>query len=149
MRVVYLFIFAVVVALCLLIRGWIDSGIEKVRDIEIIRDGEEHLGNWAGNWEQGRLFFRLRRDGTFTARKVGILQGDTIQIKGNYDIVGGNNSAWYPRLIAVDERKDTLFNCFIAYLTPYDTKVEKVDKMVLNPTSIYDTVSYTFYRIKP
>ncbi len=149
MRVVYLLITAIVVALYLLLRGWIDSGIEKARDIEIVREGEEHLGTWAGNWRKGQLLFRLRRDGTFTARNAGPLREDTIQVKGSYDIVGGHNTAYYPRLVAIDEKQDTLFNCFIAYITPYDSKVEKVDKMVLSPTGIYDTISYTFYRIEP
>ncbi|AXY76365.1 hypothetical protein D3H65_21245 [Paraflavitalea soli] len=149
MRLVYLFIFTVVVALCLLIRGWIDSGIEKAMDIEVVRDGEEHLGNWAGNWPKGWIFFRLHRDGIFSAKIAGPPHGDTIQVNGSYDIVAGNNTAYYPRLIAVGDKKDTLFNYFIAYITPYDTKVEKVDKLVLSPTGIYDTVSYTFYCVKP
>lgn len=149
MRLVYLLITAIVVALYLLLRGWIDSGKEKILDIEVVREGEEHLGNWAGSWTKGQMLFRLRRDGTFTANSLSALRGDTLQVKGSYDIVGGNGTAYYPRLVAIDENKDTLFNFFIAFITPYDSKVEKVDKMVLSPTGIYDTISYTFYRIKP
>ena len=48
----------------------------------------------------------------------------------------------------VDDRNDTVLNYFVAYITPYDTRVEKVDRMVLSPTGVYDTVGYTFYRIK-
>ncbi|HEX6181938.1 MAG TPA: hypothetical protein VFZ47_11880 [Chitinophagaceae bacterium] len=152
MRLWRLLILGLAVALFLLLRNFFDEKVENALDIEVVREDEEFLGNWASKTGESLIQFRLRRDQRFTWKLVKYPKGDTITIEGKYDIIGPSKdrtAEYYPRLIAVDQNNDTLFNYFIAYVTPYDTKVEKVDRLVLNPNSIYDTVSYTFYRVKP
>jgi hypothetical protein len=151
MRVFYLFILAVIVACYLQFRQWIDVKREKEFEMEVVREGEEHLGSWATKSGNTITFFRLHRNGNFTMKQVQSQHTDTLTTNGRYDIIDagkGLSENYYPRLIAVGEKNDTFFNYFIAYTTPYDTKTEKVDKMVLNQNSVYDTVSQTFYRIK-
>ncbi len=148
MRLYYLFLFGILVALFLLARKWFDEKKEDLFDMEVVRQDEEHLGQWAGRSAKAFILFRLKRDNSFTGKYVLGEQTDTVRISGKYDIIGGSNTAYYPRLVAVGQNGDTLLNFFIAYVTPYDSKVSKVDKMVLNPNSIYDTISYVFYRVK-
>ena len=148
MRLVNLVILGIAVALFLFIRTWIDRKREKVLDKEIVRDGDEYLGQWAGRSNDAFFYFRLKRDGSFSSKRVFHGRTDTMHVKGKYEIVHEGSSAYFPRLITVGEGGDTLFNFYLAYLTPYDSKVSKVDKMILHPHSLYDTVSYTFYRVK-
>jgi hypothetical protein len=142
---------AIAASAYLLIRSWVDAREEKKKDIEIPRDGEEYLGSWANKNKKALIQFRLQRNRQFTHKMVEYPGNDTILIQGNYDIIGLNGQRRpdkYPRLIALNEKKDTILNMFIAYITPYDSKVEKIDRMVLSPNGIYDTINYTFYRIK-
>ena len=128
-----------------------DRKREKLLNVEIARYDEMHLGIWANKSDSSFILFRLHRDGSFDYKFVPCPQYDTVMIKGNFYMKGvseGGSTDYYPRLIAIDEKRDTLFNFFIAYITPYDSKTDKIDKLVLNPNSIYDTVSYVFYRIK-
>lgn len=152
MRLVYLFILGVVALLYLLLREWVDRKKEKALEMEVVREAEGHLGSWASKTKEALITLRLRRTGEFSYKFLQYPGLDTIKTMGSYDIIGageGRSTDYYPRLVAVNEKNDTLFNFFIAYITPYDSKTEKVDRMILNPNSIYDTVSYTFYRIKP
>ena len=152
MRLWRLLLLGLAVAVFLLLRNFFDSKVENVMDIEVVRDGEEHLGNWASKTKESLIHFRLRRDQRFTWKLVEYPKTDTVIIEGKYDIIGPNKertAEYYPRLILVDQNNDTLFNWFISYVTPYDTNVEKVDRLVFKPNSIYDTVSYTFFRVKP
>ena len=151
MRLFYLFLLGVFVAIFLLVRGWIDRKAKLALDKEIVRDGEEYLGSWGSKSEKSLILFRLYRDGRFSFKQVEYPGTDTIETKGSYEIIGigeGRTVYYYPRLITFNEQHDTLFNYYIAYVTPYDTKVEKTDRMVLNPRSMYDTVGFTFFRIK-
>ncbi len=141
------------VAAFLVLRKWFDRKKEKSQDMEIVREGEEHLGSWAHKSPGALIQFRLHRDGKFSYSIVEYPKSDTIKVKGRYRIIGavaGRSANYYPRLVAIDEKNDTLFNYFIAYITPYDAHAldNGYDKMVLNPKGIYDTVGYTFYRIK-
>lgn len=146
----FIVIFIIVVSY-LFIRKQVDRKKEKAMDIEIVREGEEHLGSWAYKSPENLIKFRLHRNGGFTYTQVQYPGNDTTQINGSYEIIGlggGRSTDYYPRLIALNEKNDTIFNYFIAYITPYDTKVNSYDKMVLNQKSIYDTAGFTFYRIK-
>lgn len=152
MRLVYILCLGVIVGIFLWIRSCVDEQVEKALDVEVIREGEEHLGNWAKKSKEALIYFRLHRDAQFTWKMVSYPKGDTVTTKGTYDIIGPDvyrSPDYYPKLIGFNEKHDTLFQFFIAYITPYDTKVEKVDRMVLRPNSIYDTVSYIFFRVKP
>lgn len=151
MRLVNLAILGIGVAIFLYLRKKIDEKKESIFDIEIVREDEEHLGSWANRSDSTFYFFRLRRDGGFSAKSVENGSKDTIHVSGKYEIVASgvnNNTAFYPRLITMNNNNDTVFNFFISYITPYDSKAEKVDRMVLKPDSIYDTTGYVFYRIK-
>src|SRR5688572_29475981 len=128
MRLWRILLLGLVVALFLLLRNFFDEKVENAMDIEVVRDGEEHLGNWASKTNESLIHFRLRRDQRFTWKLVKYPKGDTVTIEGKYDIIGpgaDRTTEYYPRIIAVDEKNDTLINFFIAYVTPYDTKVEK------------------------
>lgn len=151
MRFFNLIILGIIVALFLVIRSWIDRKRERLYDIEIVRQGEEFLGSWASRSAGSFVYFRLRRDGGFESKRVANSDGDTVYTSGRYSIESAEynrSTDHYPRLIVVNQNKDTLFNYFIAYVTPYDTKADKTDRMVLSPSGIYDTISYVFYRIK-
>ena len=152
MRFLIGFIIVFILAISyLFIRKQIDRKKEKAKDIEIVREGEEYLGSWAYKSPDNLIKFRLHRNGDFTYTQVQFPEKDTTQIKGTYEIIGvggGRSTDYYPRLIALNEKSDTIFNYFIAYITPYDTKVNSYDKMLLNPKSTYDTAGFTFYRIK-
>ncbi|MES2774441.1 MAG: hypothetical protein V4722_09665 [Bacteroidota bacterium] len=134
----------------LAIREWLDRKKEKAQDIEIVREAEEMLGSWANKSKEALVQFRLHRDGKFTYSLVDYQKNDTTRITGKYEVIYGNSTTYYPRLIATDDKNDTVFNYFIAYVTPYDAYAlnRGYDKLMLNPNNFYDTVSYTFYRVK-
>lgn len=134
----------------LTIRGWLDRRKEKAHNIEIVRENEEYLGSWAYKSPDLLIQFRLQRDKKFTYILVNYHKKDTITITGQYEIADNRNIINYPRLIAISDKSDTLFNHFIAYITPNDAFASDAgyDKMVLHENGIYDTVAYTFYRVK-
>ena len=151
MRLVYIIYLGIAVGIFLWIRSCVDGAREKVFGYEVVREDEELLGIWGNKSERALIYFRLHRDGNFTWKMVEYPKGDTVTRTGTYDVIGPDvyrRTDYYPKLIAVDG-KDTLMNFFIAYVTPYDSKVDKVDRLVLSPHGIYDTVSYTFFRLKP
>lgn len=148
MRFANLLLLGIVVALFLFIRTLKDRKQEKVFDKEIVREGEEYLGQWAGRYAEAFFYFRLKRDGSFISKRVPYGQADTIYTNGRYDIIEGQSTAYYPRLLTLAENGDTLFNFYLASVTPYDTKVMRVDRLVFQPNSLYDTVSFVFYRVK-
>lgn len=131
------------------IRKLVDRQFEKRTDKEVVREGEEYLGTWASKSANGFIQFRLHRDGklTYTIVPAG---KDTTIIRGNYEYAGvaTNDPKYFPRLYTFNEKGDTLFNYYVRYLTGYDMTIDKVDKMILSPNSVFDTVEYTFYRIK-
>ena len=152
MRLFYLVCLGIAVGIFLWIRSWVDEKREKAFDVEVVRDGEEHLGIWGRKTNRSLTYFRLHRDGQITWTMVRYPGEDTVVMKGTYDIIGvaeGRTTEYYPKIIAVDEKHDTILNSFFAYVTPYDTRTEKIDRLVLSSNSIYDTASYTFYRIEP
>ncbi len=137
----------------LTLRQWLDRKKEKAQDIEIIRENEEYLGSWASKSLESLIKFRLHRDGKFTYKMVDYNRADSTTITGRYEVIGtagGNDPVYYPRLIAIDDKNDTVFNYFLAYVTPYDSYATNrgYDKMILNPHGSYDTVAYTFFRIE-
>ena len=147
---IYIIIIFLAAATYLVVREWVDRKKEKALDMEIVRADEEHLGSWAHKSPEVLIRFRLHRDGKFTYSSVEYPHGDSTALKGKYEIIGvvGDRSAdYYPRLVAVSDKNDTVFNHLIAYITPYDTKVSTLDKMILNRNSVYDTLGYTFYRV--
>ena len=151
MRLVNLLILAVLVAIFLAVRSWWDARREKALDIEVVREDEEFLGTWGIKSKEALILLRLRRDETFVYKQVNYPLTDTFVRKGHFTIEGpglGRSTIDYPRLIVITDDHDTLFNHFIAYITPYNSTVDKVDRLVLNQHSIYDTLSTTFYRIK-
>jgi hypothetical protein len=95
--------------------------------------------------------FRLYHDGILTYSTVHYTRTDTTTIKGKYTFVGvagGNNAKYFPRLYTFTAKGDTLFNYYVRYLTKYDMTIDKVDKMILSPYNVFDTMAFTFYRIK-
>jgi len=149
MRLNNLVVLAFVVALFLVVRNWVDRKREKILDKEIVREGEEWLGQWSGYTSEAFCYFRLKRDGNFTSKTVIHGQHDTSHVNGQYQIIDGQSASWYPRLLAISETGDTVFNFYLASVTPYGSTVSKADRMVLQPNSLYDTVSYIFYRVSP
>ena len=104
----------------LLIRKIIDRRVEKNTDTEVVRENEEYLGTWASKSDSGFTMFPE----------------------------GGNDPKYFPRLYAINQKGDTLFNYYVRYLTKYDMTIDKVDKMMLSPNNVFDTLAFTFYRIK-
>ena len=148
MRLVYLAILVVAVGIVLWVRACVDRKVEKITGKEIVREGEELLGTWGSKSAGGYFQFRLRRDGTLDYMLVQQPANDTTHIKGTYTIATGNNANYFPRIQAFGPQGDTLFNYFVQYVTPYGSTVDKYDRLVLNPNSVFDTISYQFYRIK-
>ena len=150
MRLIYLFIFLVAVGVFLWLRKCVDRKVEKVTGKEVVREGEELLGTWASKSSESYFQFRLRRDGKLEYLLVQLPQNDSISIKGTYTIAGasGRNASYFPRVYGFNEKGDTLFNYYIQYVTPYGSTVDKYDQLVLSPNSLFDTISYKFYRIK-
>lgn len=149
--ILYPFILLVIVGGFLTIRKWVDRKVEKANDMEVVREGEEYLGSWASKSATGLVQFRLRRNGEINYTVTTYPQSDTVKINGKYEILtapGGRNVQYYPRLLAISDKGDTIFNYFIAYITSYGSTVDKTDKMILNRNNRYDTTGYIFYRIK-
>ena len=135
----------------LLIRKIIDRRVEKNTDTEVVRENEEYLGTWASKSDSGFTMFRLHRDGKLTYRFSNNPGTDTSTIFGKYVYVGaegGNDPKYFPRLYAINQKGYTLFNYYVRYLTKYDMTIDKVDKMMLSPNNVFDTLAFTFYRIK-
>jgi len=135
----------------LFVRKMIDRRIEKNTGTEIVRENEEYLGSWASKSDSGFVMFRLHRDGKLTYRFVHYPANDTTTIQGSYafvDVAGGNDPQYFPRLYTFAANGDTIFNYYVRYLTKYDMTIDKIDKMILSPGGVLDTMEYTFYRIR-
>lgn len=134
----------------LAIRKLVDRRTEKNNDTEVVRDEEEYLGSWASKSADGFIKMRLHRDGKLTYTYVSGTEGDTAIIHGKYQYVHGapNEINYFPRLYTFNEKGDTIFNYYVRYLTRYNMTIDKVDKMILSPNSVFDTIGYTFYRVK-
>ncbi len=148
---IYLGILLLLVGGYLVIRKWVDQRVEKNTDTEVVRENEEYLGTWASKSDTGFTLFRLHRGGKLTLRLVHYPATDTTTIAGTYvyaGVEGGNNIKYFPRLYTFNEKGDTLFNYYIRYLTKYDMTIDQVDKMILSPNNVFDTMAFTFYRIK-
>jgi len=146
-----MFILLVLVGGYLFVRTMIDRNVEKDTDTEVVRENEEYLGTWASRSDKSFTMFRLHRDGKLTYRFVQFPGTDTTIIRGKYvyaGVSGGNDSKYFPRLITFTEKGDTLFNYYVRYLTQYNMTIDKIDKMVLNPKNVFDTLAFTFYRIQ-
>lgn len=149
--ITYMVILLVIVGGCLFVRKLIDRNVEKNTDAEVVRANEEYLGTWASKSDSGFIMFRLHRNGKLTYRVVHYPGTDTTTIHGKYVFVGaggGNDPKYFPRLYTFTEKGDTLFNYYMRYLTKYDMTIDKIDKMILSPHSIFDTMGFTFFRIK-
>ena len=149
--IIYMFILLALVGGYLFVREMIDRRVEKNTDTEVVRENEEYLGTWASKSDSGFIMFRLHRDGKLTYSIVQYPGTDTTTIQGKYNFVGvagGNDSKYFPRLYAFTQNGDTLFNYYMRYLTKYDMTIDKVDKMELSPNSVFDTLGFTFFRIK-
>jgi hypothetical protein len=149
--IIYLGILLVLVGGYLAVRKWNDQRVEKNTDTEVVRENEEYLGTWASKSDSGFVMFRLHRDGKLTYSTVQYPRTDTTTITGKYAFVGvkgGNNVKYFPRLYTFTEKGDTLFNYYVRYLTKYNMTIDKVDKMILSPNNVFDTLAFTFYRIK-
>lgn len=149
----YLFSMLVIFAVAggyLSVRKMIDRRVEKNTGTEIVREHEEYLGSWASKSDEGFVMFRLHRDGQLTYRLLRYPGNDTTTINGTYAFVTGRgyDAQYFPRLYGFGENGDTLFNYYVRYYTKYDMTIDKVDKMILSPNSVYDTLAYTYYRIK-
>ena len=149
--ILYLLILFAGVAAYLGIRKFIDRKKEKANDTEIVRENEEYLGTWASKSDSSLIKFRLHRDGKLTYDIVHYPGKDTTTIHGKYEYVGavgGNDVKYFPRLYTFAENGDTIFNYYVRYLTKYDMTIDKVDKLILSPNSVFDTLAFTFYRVK-
>jgi hypothetical protein len=144
-----LIVLGAVVAIFLFARTCTDRLREKIFDTEIVRAGEEYLGQWSGRTADAFYHIRLKRDGSFSGRRVQNGQTDTTSTNGKYKIVEEGEAAFYPRLLAIATGGDTLLNHYLASITPCGSTVTKVDRMVLKANSRYDTVSFLFYRVSP
>ena len=144
-----LLVVIVVAAIFLTARTWLDRAREQVFDREVVREGEEYLGQWSGRTADALFYIRLKRDGSFISKRVRNGYADTIHTNGRYQVVDGQAAGYYPRLLTISDGGDTLFNFYMASVTPYGSTVTKVDRMVLQPNSLYDTVSFLFYRVNP
>lgn len=132
------------------IRKLVDRKVEKRTDTEVVREEEEYLGSWASKSADGFIKMRLHRDGKLTYTYVAGAGTDTTIIHGKYQYVHGapNEINYFPRLYTFNEKGDTIFNYYVRYLTRYTMTIDKVDKMILSPNSVFDTIGYTFYRVK-
>ncbi len=147
MRFVYLIILGVLVGIFLFIRQCVDRKVEKVTGKEVVREDEELLGTWGAKTAVTYLQFRLKRDGTLEYMLVRLPEKDTMLITGTYMVSEGLSTNYFPRLITLNEKGDTIFNYYIRYVTPYSSTA-RYDNLVISPNSIYDTIEYKFYRIK-
>ena len=147
MKIVYLILLVVIVGFFLFLRQCIDRKVEKSKDKEVVREGEELLGTWGAKTAATYLQFRLRRNGSLDYMLVRFPEKDTTQVKGTYTISDGANTSYFPRLILLDEKSDTIFNYYIRSVTPYSSTA-RYDNLVISPNSVYDTIEYKFYRIK-
>lgn len=132
-------------------RKWTDVQKEKARDIEIVREGEEYLGTWGHQSETGYIAFRLHRNGVFTCKIEEAAAKNMAIRKGHYKwlpLRAATDINRYPRIIAIDARGDTIFNYFVAYVTPYDSKTDKTDRMVLTINGRMDTTGIIFFRLE-
>jgi len=135
----------------LFIRKLADRRTEKVKDTEVVREGEEYLGTWGHKSAAALMIFRLHRNGSFTFKLKEASAKDTAISTGHYQwlpLTGTRSSSYYPRIIARDAGGDTIFNYYVAYITPYGSKVNKTDRMVLMANGRNDTTGYTFFRLK-
>lgn len=149
MRIIPYAFLLLAVGLFLFLRKCIDRRVEKVTDKEIVRENEEILGSWASKSKEAFVMFRLRRDGTLNYSLVKYPATDTTKITGKYEFVNAHGNAnYFPRLYAISDNGDTIFNYYVRYITPYNSTVDKYAKLILNPNSVFDTVEYVFYRIK-
>lgn len=146
----YLFLLMVAVGVFLWLRTCVDRRVEKATGKDVVREGEELLGTWASKSAESYFQFRLRRDGKLEYLLVQLPENDTLRLNGSYTIAGvaGNNTNYFPRVYGFNEKGDTLFNYYIRYVTPYGSTIDKYDQLLLSPNSLFDTVSYKFYRIK-
>ena len=147
---IYMLILLLLVAGYLFVRKMIDRSVEKETDTEVVRENEEYLGTWASRTDKSFTLFRLHRDGKLTYRSVQYPGTDTAIIRGKYvyaGVRGGNDSRYFPRLVTFTEKGDTLFNYYVRYLTKYNMTIDTIDKMVLNPNNVFDTLAFPFYRI--
>ncbi|MCU0388838.1 MAG: hypothetical protein MUE71_09560 [Chitinophagaceae bacterium] len=150
MRFFNLVYLVIAVAIFLFLQKQYDLYCERKSGKEMVREDEEHLGMWGSRSAEALILLRLRRDQRFEYKMVRRGQSDTSRVTGRYGIEGpgnGRSPAFYPRLIAINEKRDTVLNYYIEYITPYDATIDKTDRMVLKQTSLYDTLSYTFFRI--
>ncbi|WP_018630979.1 hypothetical protein [Niabella aurantiaca] len=132
------------------IRKWADRRTEREQDTEIVREGEEYLGTWGNRSDAAFIIFRLHRNGAFTFRIKEASQKDTVITTGQYEwlpLRDARSINDYPRIIARDASGDTIFNYFVAYITPYDSKTDKTDRMELSVNGKADTTGYTFFRL--
>ena len=147
----YTILLLVVVGVYLLVRSFIDRKVEKATNTEVVRKSEEFLGSWASKSASGLIMFRLHRDGKFTYTLVKYPGNDSIKINGHYQFVEAdrwNDVKYFPRLYTFNEKGDTVFNYYVRYYTKYNSTIDKVDKLILSPNGVLDTISYTYYRIK-
>ena len=149
--IIYMFILLALVGGYLVVREMTDRRVEKNTDTEVVRENEEYMGTWASKSDSCFMMFRLHSDGKLTYRIAQYSDTDTTTIQGKYVYVGvggGNDPKYFPRLYTFTEKGDTLFNYYMRYLTKYDMTVDKVDKMILSPNDVFDTLAFTFFRIK-
>lgn len=91
----------ILVAIFLTIRTWLDRTREKTFDMELVREGEEYLGQWSGRTADTFVHIRLKRDGSFISKSVRNGYADTIHTNGKYEIVDGQAAGYYPRLLTI------------------------------------------------
>ncbi|HMU46754.1 MAG TPA: hypothetical protein PKC72_10325 [Chitinophagaceae bacterium] len=147
MKIVYLILLVVIVGIFLFLRQCVDRKVENLEDKEVVREGEELLGTWGTKTAASYLQFRLKRNGSLDYMLVKFPEKDTTQIKGTYTIADGANTSYFPRLVLLNEKSDTIFNYYIRSVTSYGSTA-RYDNLVISPNSIYDTIEYKFYRIK-
>jgi len=148
MRLYSLIILLIVVGVFLWVRKCVDRKVEQVTGKEVVREDEELLGTWASKSPKGYVKFRLRRDGTLDYF-ISEHPGDTVVMNGTYTVAPANstNAKYFPRLYGFNAAKDTLFNYYIRYVTPYGS-TQKYDQLIVSPNSVFDTIEYKFYRLK-
>lgn len=148
----YFFLFILAVAIFLAVRYWLDRKREAIQQIDIVRKdldlGDSHLGSWAMKNDTTLTIVRFRRDGFFSCQHISYLTKDTIKEQGRFSIITSyvdEKGLHYPRIIAISDQGDTLFNHFL-HITRATKK--NVDILVLQPNENTDSLKAVFYRIK-
>ena len=142
--------FFLIIGLFLWIRKCVDRGVERITGEEIIREGDELFGTWASKTNEGMLQFHLKRYGSLSYMLINLATNDTNKSTGHYSVLNNRTASpgYFPRICAISDNGDTLMNYYIQYVTPYNSTIDKYDRLILSPHSMYDTVAWKFYRLK-